>query len=221
MWFRDSFNGREEEDIKPEHLRRPGGMKVGITAFGSPRRYKILEGISEFQSFIENNSRLIIDILFVQVLSNLPAEEIQPYNNTGRFMVTPESLSSDSKGKMPTGMKTNIVLYDTQDRVPIWGGGLALGFRKPPHISVPYNNNADWDPGWKTSLAPTLVHELTHALYALLTTKMIEGCENLPDIDQADAIHYTDEAADPGWIIFRKWCLEKITQEMTDALMQD
>ena len=215
IWFRPVYG--KEEEITKEDLRRLGGMKVGITAFGSPKRYKILEGISEFQSFIENNSKLKIDIWFVQE-SNLPAEEIQPYNNTGRYMVTPESLSSDSKGKMPSGMKTNIVLYDTQDRVPIWGGGMTLGFRNPPHISVPYNNNAGWDPGWKTSLAPTLVHELTHALYALLK---VQGILGLPDIDRADAIHYTDEAADPGWIIFRKWCLEKITQEMADALMEN
>jgi len=211
----------KRKKITEADLRRPGGMKVGITAFGSPRRFKILEGISEAQDFIENNSKLKIDITFVQESNNLPAEEIQPYNNTPRYMVWPESLSSNSKGKMPTDMKTNIVLYDTQDRVPIWGGGLALGFEKPPHISIPYNNNNYWDEGWKTSLAPTLVHELTHCFYDLLKTKRIAGSENLPKIDQADTIHYTDEATDPGWIIFRKWCLEKITQEMADALMED
>ena len=208
----------KRNEIKPEDLRHPG-MKVGITAFGSPKRYKILEGISEFQSFIEDNSKLKIDIIFVQE-SNLPAEEISLYKNSGCYMVTPESLSSDSKGKMPSGMKTNIVVYDTQDRVPIWGGGLTLGFRDPPYISIPYNNYADWDDGWKTSLAPTLVHELTHALYALLTTLRIGDYKDFPDIDKASAIHYTDEAVDPGWFIFRKWCLDKITQEMADALMQ-
>jgi hypothetical protein len=118
-------------------------------------------------------------------------------------------------------MKTNIVLYDTQDRLPVWGGGLALGFRETPHISIPYNNNAKWDEGWKTSLAPTLVHELIHALYALLTTKMVEGFEDLPDVDKADECDYTDEESDPGWKIFLKWCLGKITQKMTDALMEE
>ena len=209
----------KRKEIKPEELRRPGGMKVGITAFGSPKRYKILEGISEFQSFIEKNSKLKIDIIFVQE-SNLPAGEIQPYKNTGRHMVTPESLSSDSKGKMPSGMKTNIVVYDTQDRVPICYGGLTWGFRKPPQINIPYNNNAKWDDGWKTSLAPTLVHEFTHALYDLLRALRIEGFKDLPNIDQAHEYDFT-EAADPGWISFRKWCLDKITQEMADALMGD
>lgn len=213
----DPFKKRKE--INPEDLRRPGGMKVGITAFGVPSRYKILEGISEFQSFIEDNSKLKIDIWFVQE-SNLPAGEISAYKNMGCYLVTPESLSSDSKGKMASDMKTNIVVYDTQDRVPICYGGHTWGFRKPPHISIPYNNDAEWDPGWKTSLAPTLVHEFTHALYSLLTTLRIEGFKNLPKIDRANDYNFT-EAADPGWINFRKWCLDKITQEMADGLMKD
>ena len=146
------FGPFKRKKIKPEDLRRPGGMKVGITAFGLPKRYKILEGISEFQSFIENNSKLKIDIWFVQE-SNLPAGEIPPYKNMGCYMVTPDSLSSDSKGRMPSGMKTDIVVYDTQLREKCFGG-LTWGFRKPPFISVPYNNDAGWDPGWKTSLAP-------------------------------------------------------------------
>ena len=212
-WF------KRTKEIKPEDLRRPGGMKVGITAFGSPSRYKILEGISESQSFIEDNSKLKIDIWFVQE-SNLPAGEIPPHKNMGCYMVTPESLSSDSKGKMPSGMKTNIVVYDTQLREKCFGG-LTFGFRKPPVISVPYNNDSGWDRGWKTSLAPTLVHEFTHALYALLIAQRIEGFKDLPDIDRANDYNYTEEEADPGWIIFRKWCLGKITQEMAATLMAD
>ncbi len=219
MWLPFRKGKEVKPEVKPEDLRRPGGMKVGITAFGSPKRYKILEGISEFQSFIEDNSKLEIDIVFVQE-SNLPVGEIQIYKNSGRYMVTPESLSSDSKGKMPSGMKTDIVVYDTQDRVPIWGGGLTLGFRKPPFISVPYNNDADWDKGWETSLAPPLVHEFTHAIFSLLTTLRVEGFKTLPTkIDQANIYNFT-EATDPGWINFRKWCLDKITQKMADALMK-
>jgi hypothetical protein len=191
-------------------------MKVGLTAFGSPSRYKILEGISEFQSFIEKNSKLKIDILFVQE-SNLSAGEIPPYKDGEYFMVTPESLSSDSKGRMPSGMKTDIVVYDTQLREKAVGG-LTWGNENPPFICVPYNNDQPWDPGWKTSLAPTLVHEFTHALYALLEDKGIEG---LPNIDRANDCNYTEEEADPGWFIFRKWCLEKITQEMAATLMAD
>ena len=85
----------KRKEINKEELRRPSGMKVGITAFGLPKRYKILEGISEFQSFVAENSKLKIDICFVQE-SNLPAGEIPPYKIMGCYMVTPDSLSSDS-----------------------------------------------------------------------------------------------------------------------------
>jgi hypothetical protein len=210
------FGPFKRKKIKKEDLRRPGGMKVGITAFGAPSRYKILKGISEFQSFIEDNSYLKIDIWFVQE-NNLPAGEIPPYEGRGCYMVTPESLSSDSKGRMPSGMKTDIVVYDTQLRDKCYGG-LTWGHRNPPFICIPYNNHQGWDSGWKTSLAPTLVHEFTHALYHLLEAQGILG---LPNIDRAHDYPYTEEGADPGWIIFRKWCLGKITQEMAATLMAD
>lgn len=218
MWFRPP--PKPCKKLEAKDLRRPGGMKVGITAFGHPKRYKILEGICEFQSFIEENSKLKVDIWFVQE-SNLPAGDIPLDRNNACYMVDQDKLSPDSKGKMPSDMETNIVLYDTQDRVPMCYGGLTWGFRKPvPQISIPYNNDASWDRGWETSLAPTLVHEFTHALYALLRAQRIEGFKDLPKIDRAHDYNFT-EATDPGWINFRKWCLDKITQEMADALMKE
>jgi hypothetical protein len=62
-----------------------------------------------------------------------------------------------------------------------------------------------------------LVHEFTHALYTILGA---QGFQGLPNIDKAPDYGYTEQN-DPGWLNFRKYCLEKITQEMANALMKD
>ncbi len=196
----------------PTSLSYPGGMKVGLTAFGSPYTFNLGAAINEFKSFIENHSKLKLDLHFVQT-DKLPPAEIPRYNAPGVcYMVTPQSLSPVSRAKMPSGMKTEIVVYDTQDRVNCFGG-LQWGFTVP-FICIPYSNSSTWDPGWQTSLAPGLVHEFTHALYTILGQR---GFPGLPNIDKANEYGYTDQN-DPGWLRFRKYCLGIITQEMADSL---
>jgi hypothetical protein len=188
----------------------PGGMKVGLTAFGSPSAFNLRAAINEFKSFIEKNCKIKIDLMFVE------DSEIPQYNAPGMcYMVTPQSLFPASRAKMPTGMKTEIVVYDTRDRVNCFGG-LQWGYAVP-FICIPYSNSSRWDPGWQTSLAPGLVHEFTHAIYTILRAK---GFQGLPNIDKANEYGYTDQN-DPGWLNFRKYCLGLITQEMADALMKD
>ena len=193
------------------------GMKVGLTAFGSPSKFNLHSAINEFKSYVENNSKIKLDIRFVQD-GNLPAAEIPQYTPKLPevcYMVTPESLSTASRAKMPAGMKTEIVVYDTQDRVNCYCG-LQWG-NAVPFICIPYSNSSKWDPGWRTSLAPALVHEFTHALFTILGAK---GFQGLPNIDKANKYGYTDQN-DPGWHKFRRHCLGLITQEMADALMKD
>ncbi len=204
----------QTQETAPEMpLTYLGGMKVGLTAFGSPSAFNLHAAVNEFKSYVENNSKVKLDLRFVQE-GNLPAEEIPQYNAPGVcYMVTPQSLSPISRSKMPSGMKTEIVVYDTQDRVNCFGG-LQWGYTVP-FIAIPYTNSSNWDPGWKTSLAPGLVHEFTHALFTILTAK---GFSGLPNIDKANDYGYTDQN-DPGWLNFRKYCLELITQEMADVLM--
>jgi hypothetical protein len=201
--------------LNPQSLNYLGGMKVGLTAFGSPSKFNLRYALNEFKSYIENNSKIKLDISFAQDV-NLPAAEIALYDaSIGCYMVTPDSLSPASRAKMPSGMKTDIVVYDTQDRTNCFGGlqwPLAV-----PFICIPYSKSSSWDPGWKTSLAPGLVHEFTHALYTILGAK---GFQGLPNIDKANEYGYTEQN-DPGWRNFRKYCLEKITQEMADALTKD
>jgi len=204
----------------PEDLRRLNGLKVGLTAFGSASKFNVLKAIDEFQQFVENNSLLKIDILFVQDV-NLPVSEIKLYDSSkGCYMVTPDSLSSATKGKMASGMKTDIVVYNTQEKSSCFTG-LTWDIHLPkivvPFICIPYSNRSSWDSGWKTSLAPALVHEFNHAIFFLLKRK---GFTGLPDIDKASALGYTLQN-DPGWLRFRKHCFGLITQEMVDALMQD
>lgn len=204
---------REEENIDARLLSYAGGMKVGITAFGSPSAFNLNASIREFKSFIEDSSLVKLDLRFVHQ-GNLTAAEIPRYNAPGVcYMVTPQSLSPASRAKMPSGMKTDIVVYDTQNRVNCFGG-LQWG-SSVPFICIPYSNSSRWDPGWRTSLAPGLVHEFTHALYTILTVK---GFKGLPDIDKANNYGYTDQN-DPGWINFRKYCLRLITKEMANTLM--
>jgi len=130
-------------------------------------------------------------------------------------MVTPQSLSAANKAKLPVNVKTQIVVYDTQDRPNCFGG---LQWPSAiPFICIPYNNSSRWDPGWRTSLAPALMHEFNHAIFTILNKK---GYKGLPNIDKANDLGYTDQN-DPGWLRFRKYCLGLITQEMADALMKD
>ena len=195
-------------------LTYPGGMKVGLTAFGTSSSFNLRAAINEFKSYIENNSKLKLDLRFVQE-GNLPDAEIPRYNAPGEcYMVTPDSLSQISRGKMPSGMKTDIVVYDTRDRVNCYGG-LQWGF-DVPFICIPYSKASTWDYGWQTSLAPGLVHEFTHALFTILGKK---GFQGLPNIDKANDYGYTDQN-DPGWLKFRKYCLGLITQEMAGTLMK-
>jgi hypothetical protein len=199
----------------PPPLTYPGGMKVSVTAFGQPSTFSLSKAVREFKSFIEDNSSIKLDIHLVQE-DKLPAAEIPQYETPGTcFMVTPQSLSTQSRAKMPSNMKTEIVVYDTQDRTNCFGG-LHWGY-PVPFIAIPYSNSLIWDLGWKTSLAPGLVHEFTHALYAILRAK---GFDGFPDIDKANDYGFTDQN-DPGWIKFRKYCLGLITQEMANALMKD
>ncbi len=201
--------------LNPQSLNYPGGMKVGLTAFGSPSKFNLRYALNEFKLYVEDNSKFKLDISFVQA-EKLAVEEIPQYNTPGLFyMVTPDSLSPASKAKMPSGMKTDIVVYDTQNRTNCYGGlqwPLAA-----PFICIPYSNSSNWDPGWKTSLAPALMHEFNHAIYTILESK---GFQGLPNIDKAPDCGFTEQN-DPGWLNFRKYCLGKITQEMADALMKN
>lgn len=206
----------EKAVIKKETptLRYPGGMKVGLTAFGYPITHRIEDAVTEFKYFIEKNSKIRLDLYFIQT-DNLPHEEIPRYNVPGiYYMVTPQSLSPASRAKMPAGMKTEIVVYDTMDRVNCYGG-LQWGY-SVPFICIPYSKSLTWDPGWQTSLAPALVHEFTHALFTMLG---LRGFKSLPNIDKANEYGFSDQN-DPGWHNFRKHCLGLITQEMAEALMK-
>ncbi len=203
---------------KPETFRNPAGLKIGLTAFGTPSKFNHLKATAEFKQYVENNSLLKLDIYFVQN-ANLPVAEIKLYDQTKNcYMVTPDSLSPGTKAKMPPGMKTDIIVYDTQDRVNCVTG-LTWDTNVPnvvvPFICIPYSNLTNWDYGWKTSLAPALVHEFNHAIFFILKRK---GFTGLPDIDKAVELGYTN---DPGWLRFRKYCYGLITQDMVNALMQD
>jgi hypothetical protein len=204
---------QKQEATPPPQFNYPGGMKVGLTAFGSPSAFNLCTAIGEFKSYMENNSKVKIDLRFVQE-GNLTPAEIPRYNENGH-MVTPQSLSPASRAKMPSGMKTEIVIYDTQDRINCFGGLQWPG--AVPFICIPYSNSSSWDAGWQTSLAPALVHEFTHALFTILYNK---GFRNLPNIDKANDYGFTIQN-DPGWDRFRKYCLGLITQEMANSLMKD
>ena len=215
--FVDMIQGNPK--LLPEDFLNPNGMKVGLTAFGSPSKFNLLKAIAEFKQYVENNSPLKLDLQYVQN-ANLPESEITLYDQDSEcYMVTPGSLSLGTRAKMPSGMKTDIVVYDTQDRVKCVTGltwDIDLPSIVVPFICILYSNLSSWDFGWKTSLAPALVHEFNHAIYFLLARK---GFTGLPDIDKATDLGYTEEN-DPGWLRFRKYCFGLITQEMVDALVK-
>jgi hypothetical protein len=195
-------------------------FKVGISVFGTPSYFNIDAAISEFQNFVQANSKLDLKIT-INKHSKLGPGEIHVIPGTGgRSFADPKYLKPETRAKLPSDSAVKIAIYDLQNTTTYWGGATypASTLMKVPYIGIPFGDSIrSWgvETNWKTRTATALVHEFYHAINQILARKG----HKLPNPDKANDHGYTT-ANDPGWIKFDKFLYGQITDAMYLALTQ-
>jgi hypothetical protein len=189
-------------------------LSVGLSVFGSPSYFNVDSAIFEFKSFVESNSRLRLDI----VLNKYKALGLDEYHKIpgrgGCSFVNPKYLRKQTLDKLPLDVAVQIMIYDIQSTKTCYGG---LAYRQSrytrnaPFTAIAFGDSIKWwsvEPGWKSKVATTLVHEFYHTLTYLFSTKRIK----LPNPDKAVKYGFTPRN-DPGWVRFDKYIYGQITEE--------
>lgn len=195
-------------------------LKVGISVFGTPSYFNVDAAISEFQNFVQANSKLDLQITLSKH-SKLAPNEIHEIPGTGgRSFADPKYLNPETRAKLPSNVAVKIVIYDLQNTTTYWGGATypASTLINVPYIGIPFGESIkSWgvEANWKTRAATALVHEFYHAIKQTLTRKG----HKLPNPDKANDYGYTT-ANDPGWIRFDKYLYGQLTDAMYLALTQ-
>ena len=203
----------------PQPARFP--LKIGVTVFGTPSYFNIDATVSEFQNFVQANSKFDLQI----TLNKYPPLALGEYHlvpdRGGCTFVDPWYVHPETLAKLPFNVAVQIAIYDIQSTTTCYGG---LTFhpsnqtRNAPFIGIAFGDSIkSWgvEPNWKTRTATALVHELYHALNILATQKGYR----LPEPDEANRHGYTNEN-DLGWIRFDKFLYGQITDEIYRALTQ-
>jgi len=196
-------------------------MKIGVTVFGTASYFNLDEAISEFQSFVQENSRLDLQIT-LNKYPPLALDEYHPIPGAGgSTFVDPWYVHPETLAKLPYNVTVQIVIYDIQSTKTAYGGAsfqASPQTRNAPFVGIAFGDSISWWPvehNWKTRTATALVHEFYHALSQLLHAKGF----SLPDADKANIYGYTNEN-DPGWVRFDKFIYGRITDQMYLALTQ-
>lgn len=196
-------------------------MRIGITVFGTPSYFSVDEAVSEFQNFIQANSKFNLQI----TLNKYPPLALDEYhvipNMGGCTFVDPWYVRPETLAKLPSNVAVQIVIYDVQTTKPCYGGATyhpSKQTKDAPYIGIAFGESIkSWgvEPNWKTRTGAALVHEFYHALHILAAAKGF----SLPNPDEANRHGYTAEN-DPGWIRFNKFLYGQITDEMYKAFTQ-
>lgn len=203
----------------PQPARFP--LRIGVTVFGTPSYFDINAAVSEFQNFVQANSRFNLQI----TLNKYPPLALDEYHlipgRGGCTFVDPWYVRPGTLAKLPYNVAVQIAIYDIQGTTTCYEG---LTFhpsnqtRNAPFIGIAFGDSMkSWgvESNWKTRTATALVHELYHALNILAAAKG----HRLPEPDEANRHGYTTEN-DPGWIRFDKFLYGQITDEIYKALTQ-
>lgn len=211
---------------KPEKsiLRQIGdrfSLKVGISVFGTPSYFNIDASISEFRLFVEDNSVLKLDI----VLNKFEPLALDEYyiipGKGGCSFVNPRYLRIQTREKLPKDVAIQIMIYDIQSTKTCYGGlayRASQYTRNVPFTGITFGDSIKWwevEPGWKSKVATTLVHEFYHTLTYVFSLKRIK----LPNPDKARNYGFTT-SNDPGWVRFDKFIYAKITKQMCLELIK-
>ena len=200
---------------QPVSIRARFQIKLGVTVFGTPNYFNLDEALSEFQNFVQNNSKL--DLQFTT--NKYPPLALDEYHiipdSPNCTFVDPWYVHSETLSKLPPNVAVQVFLYDVQNTKSCFGGRAyqpSPQTRNVPLIAIPFGETIrQWgiEPNWRTRTATALVHEFYHAISQILAPKGY----NLPDPDKANQFGYTTEN-DPGWVRFDKFLYSQLTQGM-------
>ena len=206
---------QKSQPVKP--LRYP--IKIGITVFGTPTYFSLDDAISEFQVFVQNNSKLDLQIT-LNNYSPLALDEFHPIPGTdGCTFVDPWYVHPETLAKLPQSVAMQIVIYDIQNTKTAYGGAAFQASpqtRNVPFVGIAFGEAISWwqvEPNWRSRTATTLVHEFYHAFCQLVQVKGF----TLPNPDKANDLGFTVEN-DPGWVRFDKFLYGQITDQMYEAV---
>lgn len=193
-------------------------LKIGISVFGTPSYFNVEAAISEFQNFVQANSKLDLQITLNKHPKLAPSEIHEIPGTGGRSFADPKYLSPETRAKLPSNVAVKIAIYDLQNTTTYWGGATypASTLINVPYIGIPFGESIkSWgvEANWKTRTATALVHEFYHAIKQILTRKG----HQLPNPDKANDHGYTT-TNDPGWIKFDKYLYGQLTDAMYIAL---
>ncbi len=185
-------------------------LKTSISVFGNFPG--VAEHITEFKQFIENNSKLRLN-LTINYYSKLQDSEICP-SIPNCYEAT--CLLPATKQKIPFHQMSNIILYEHNwDQKPVCYAGACycyVGTTFVPTIIIPtlWNSDDPWGP-WNHTGSQIITHEWMHSLdytFAYL------GYPDFPHLDGiCETLGYNPEN-DPGWARCYKYFLTLITQNM-------
>jgi hypothetical protein len=213
---------KKEQPIQAQPVNARFPMKIGVTVFGTPTYFNVDEAVSEFQNFVQVNSKLDLQIT-LNKYPPLALDEFHIISGTdGCSFVDPWYVHPETLTKLPPNVAVQIAICDIQNTKTCYGGATYQASAKTrfvPYIGVAFGDSIKWwgvEPNWKTRTATALVHEFYHALSQILVKK---GFTNLPDIDKATQYGFNNEN-DPGWIKFDKHIYGLLTDQMYKVLTQ-
>jgi hypothetical protein len=190
-------------------------LTVGITLFGTPSYFDVDSAVSEFQNFVQENSKFNLQIM-IRKYPRLALDEYHPIpESKGCTFVDPWYVHPETLAKLPLNVAVQIMIYDIQSTITCFGGRAyqpSPQTRNAPFIGIPFGDSISWwevEPNWKTRTATALVHEFYHSLSYILARKG----HTLPDPDKADFYGYT-KVNDPGWVRFDRFLYGQITDKM-------
>ncbi len=195
---------------------------IGITVFGEPVGYSADALISEFQSFVIENSQFDL-VITVNKYPALTYDEIcyQPYINCdNKYWPASSCLHDETKAKFATDVQVNMMLFDIINKPICFGGACECwdSINGVPLVMIPLGAWPDVDniPGgpWTRALSQTLVHEWMHAIDYILE---LLGYPELPSTDTCTQYDFTGDN-DPGWANCLKYFLSLITTDAYSAL---
>ncbi len=209
---------KAEPQPQPAQSRR-FVLRIGVTVFGTPSYFSVDDAILDFQTFVQQSSKLDLQIA-INKYPPLALDEFHLISGAGgSTFVDPWYVHPETLAKLPYNAAVQIVLFDILSTKPAWGGAAFQASpqtRNAPFVGIAFGDSISWwpvEPNWRSRTATALVHEFYHAISQLLHARGF----TLPDADKANSYGYTNEN-DPGWVRFDKFIYGQITDQMYSAL---
>lgn len=164
-------------------------LDVGITIWGTAPYFNVQNAISEFKNFIEQNSKLRLNLT---VTAHPPLENSEYRSFDTAVFPYLDNLTANTKSYLTH--RVNILMFDPENRTLAFGG---LAWLPPTRLAIiPLKYAAE--PPWQVQMASALTHEFLHTINV--------------DSQSCPALGY-NESNDPGW----QRCYKYLLSLLTDA----